>query len=378
MSDQPGNIRAEVDVVMAQSLEPQGPRTGLPGAERVRAATDQLITGMLDHEAPRLRQVGLTEHVQTLREFLLSGGKRMRALFCYWGWLGAGGSDDLDALYAAAAALEVNHSAFLIHDDIIDRSRLRRGQMAVHHRFASQHAGRGWHGASVGFGDSVAITLGDLCFDWARRLLTSHTPGNRLAAVTSVYDRMQSDTCYGQMLEVQIQADRDYRIDRCQAVVVHKAARYMVTPPLLIGAALAGADQATCSAYEAFGDALGEAYQLRDDLLGVFGEPQTTGKPNLDDLREGKPTVLFATALHKATAAQYDRMLALYGQEGLDQTGADELRALLKDTDAADTVKEMIQHHSRRATSALAQAPIRSEGRRALETLARHALFRDR
>ncbi|MFJ8677610.1 polyprenyl synthetase family protein [Streptomyces sp. NPDC093589] len=353
--------------------------TALPGLAAIRTSTNQSITQLLDREAPRLNALGLTEHQDALRSLLLSaGGKRMRALSCLWGWRGAGGTGSQGEVHTAAAALELNHSAFLIHDDIIDRSELRRGQPTLHRRFATHHAGRAWHGDSHVFGDAVALPLGDLCMAWAGELIGGCADGDRLRTVMTLYHRMCAEAGYGETLEAQIQADRDYQVDRCMAVATCKAARYMITPPLLIGAALAGGDEAVRLAYERFGTALGEAYQLRDDLLGVFGDPDITGKPNVDDLRDGKPTVLFATALRTASPAQRGTLLALYGRPDLDEDTADEIRDLLRHTHAATRVEEMIRARSREAARALESAPITGEAKAALQALAAHALFRAR
>ena len=349
-----------------------------PRLDVIRSEADGLITGVLTREEPHLRDLGLSAHLDTLRPLLLSGGKRMRAVFCHWGWRGAGGSGSGEEAATAGAALEINHSAFLIHDDILDRSDTRRGQPALHRSLTTHHARHDWHGRSEAFGDATALTLGDLCFAWADDLISRCASGDRLASVVDLYHRMYVDAVYGQVLELQIQADRDYDPERCLRVATYKAARYMLTPPLRIGAVLADAGEDLHRAYTEFGTALGEAYQLRDDLLGVFGDPAVTGKPNLDDLREGKPTVLFATALRQATPSRREDLLATYGSQDLDPATADHLRGLLHETGAPDVVEDMIRVRSQQATKALAAAPLTSEARDVLGHLAARALFRTR
>ncbi|MEU8527083.1 polyprenyl synthetase family protein [Streptomyces sp. NPDC048629] len=345
----------------------------------IRAASDAIIHDLLRNKEESVAQLGLKEHVDEIRPLLLaSAGKRMRAVFCLWAWRGAGARGPRADVDIAAAALELNHSAFLIHDDILDRSELRRGQPTTYRRFAARHIERGWQGSSHEFGDGVALTLGDLCFAWAGELISQCTRGERLGPVLEVYHRMYVDALYGQILELQIQADRDFDPSRCLTVAAYKAGRYMLAPPLMIGGALAGADEAVQTAYERFGTALGEAYQLRDDLLGVFGDPAVTGKPNTDDLWEGKPTVLFATALQAAAPSQRDKLLSLYGDRNLDADAADELRDLLQETQAPAAVEEMIRSRAEEAVRALEAAPITSEARTALLALAERALFRTR
>ncbi|MFJ9854879.1 polyprenyl synthetase family protein [Streptomyces sp. NPDC101150] len=357
----------------------QGASTVDLGLEEIRTASDAVLEDLLNREAGTLRELGLVKHLDAIRPLLLSAqGKRMRAMFCFWGWRGAGANGSRRNVEIAATALELQHSAFLIHDDMIDRSKLRRGQPTVYRRMADHHAGQGWHGSSTGFGDATALTLGDLCFAWASELIEGCTHGERLTHVLAVYHRMYADAAYGQLLDAQVQADRAFLPQRCLAAARFKAARYMVAPPLQIGAALAGADPAVREAYGKFGAALGEAYQLRDDVLGVFGNPAETGKPNLDDLREGKPTFLFATALQRADRGQRERLLNLYGDRDLDDDSAGELRSLIQDTKAHDVVESVIRARAGEAEHILKTAPITSDARTALALLANRALFRTR
>ncbi|MFD0851258.1 polyprenyl synthetase family protein, partial [Actinomadura adrarensis] len=155
------------------------------------------------------------------------------------------------------------------------------------------------------FGVSSAILLGDLCLMWADELLhTSGMPADRLAAAREYYQSMRAEVCYGQQLDILEQARGSWTTDRSMAVVLFKSAKYTIERPLHVGGVLAGASPELVAVYSAFGVALGEAFQLRDDILGAFGDPDVTGKSNLDDFREGKPTVLVAHALRNADPVQ--------------------------------------------------------------------------
>ncbi|MDP9418075.1 MAG: polyprenyl synthetase family protein, partial [Actinomycetota bacterium] len=222
---------------------------------------------------------------------LLRGGKRLRAAFCYWGWRGVGGSD-CDEVVRAAAALELFHAAALIHDDVMDDSDTRRGMPAAHRRFAALHRGHGWLGSPDEYGVAGAILLGDLCLCWSDEMLaTSGVTPDRLGAGRRVFDVMRTQLMGGQYLDMLEQARADTSVERARTVVRFKTAKYTVEHPLLLGGELAGAAPELLAAYTAYGLPLGEAYQLRDDMLGVFGDPASTGKPAGDDLREGKRTV---------------------------------------------------------------------------------------
>ncbi|MFU8872920.1 polyprenyl synthetase family protein [Micromonospora sp. SL4-19] len=310
-----------------------------------------------------------------LRRFVLSGGKRLRPLFCYWGWRGFGGPDGAP-IVAAAAALELFHAFALIHDDILDGSDHRRGQPSVHRLFADLHARSSWRGDPAAYGRNAALLCGDLCAAWSGQMF--HGCGLEPARVRrglAVFARMRAEVIAGEYLDV-VAAVGDGSVASALAVVRMKTARYTVTRPVQIGAALAGADSATVTALAAFGDPLGDAFQLRDDLLGVFGDPAVTGKSNLDDLREGKPTVLLALAREMADPIQAARLRALVGAAELDPGGAAEVRGIIEATGARERVERMIQVRVDQAHAALERTPLAEPGRSALVELTVRAAHR--
>ncbi|MGW3147186.1 polyprenyl synthetase family protein [Streptomyces sp. NPDC001177] len=341
----------------------------------MRHASDHALSAFLELEEHDMLETGLRDHLDLLRPFF-RGGKHLRSQFCYWAWKGAGAKCPMEHVAKAAAALELLHSTFLIHDDVLDQSETRRGTPAYHRQWADRHRSRQWSGNSDRFGENAALVAGDFCFNWCNALIASSTTSDRLATVLGIFFRMSSDASYGQMLELHVQADRNFDPARCLKVAEYKAGRYMIAPPLQIGAALAGAPEQLIDAYGEAGRDLGTAYQLRDDLIGVFGDPAVTGKPNIDDLREGKPTVLFATALQLATEAQRKTLLNSYGRPDITPDTAHELRALIASTGAQDAVEEAIQERHTRAVRTLNAAPITGEGREELLALAHAALQR--
>lgn len=284
---------------------------------------------------------------------LLSGGKRLRPAFCWWGYRGAGGADTEEAL-RAAAALEFLQACALIHDDVMDGSDTRRGMPSAHHRFAMLHRGSEWLGSPEAFGVGAAILLGDLCLSWADELLlTSGVPAEHLKAAKRVYDEMRTELMAGQYLDLLEQARGGGSVERAMRVVRFKSAKYTIERPLHMGAALAGADAAVMAAYSGYGLPLGEAFQLRDDVLGVFGDPGETGKPAGDDLREGKRTVLIATAMARATPAQAGQIRRHLGDPGLDATGVALLREVIADTGALNHAEQLITSLTDQALAAL-------------------------
>jgi geranylgeranyl diphosphate synthase type I len=337
----------------------------------------QALDVFLDRQDARLAAVGpeVDELVLALRD-LLAGGKRLRPAFGYWAWRGSGRPDD-DRMVVAAAALELFQACAIIHDDVMDRSDLRRGRPAAHRRFAALHDAAGWLGDGDSFGTSAAILLGDLCLAWSDEMFFgSGLDTERLARARPVFDEMRSELMGGQYLDLLEQAVGGGSVARARRVIQYKSARYSVLRPLQLGAHLAGAPRELCEAYEAFGLPLGEAFQLRDDVLGVFGDPAETGKPAGDDLREGKRTVLVALAGERATPAQLRVLDGYLGDPALDPVGVDALRDVLVETGALAEVERMIDERLHEALAALDLAPVDGEAAGVLRELAEAATAR--
>lgn len=319
---------------------------------------------------------GLRPIAEALESFVLGGGKRLRPAFGYWGFRGAGGTDT-DQVVAALAALEFVQASALIHDDLMDRSDTRRGEPAIHRRFAAQHRAAGWAGGADAFGDAAAILLGDLCLVWSDAML--HGSGldpATLGRARPVFDEMRGEVTIGQYLDVLTQATGDTSVERASKVARFKSAKYTVERPLLFGAALAGAAEPLRAAYRGYGLPLGEAFQLRDDLLGVFGDPSQTGKPAGDDLREGKRTYLVATAFEGTDAGGRAALTRGLGDPALDPAGVDRLRRIIIDSGAVDRTEQRIAALTATALQALADADLPAEAYQALVDLAEAATRR--
>lgn len=307
---------------------------------------------------------------------LLRGGKRLRAAFLYWGYRAAGGAHH-DPLVRAASAMEILQAAALVHDDVMDDSDLRRGRPAAHRQFAEQHEGHRWSGSPEEFGRAAAILAGDLALVWSDEALThAGLDPVELGRARGVFDVMRTQLMGGQFLDIR-ESMRDWdaldhheRVQQCLTVIRYKSAKYSIEQPLLIGAAAAGADTGQLTALSAYGLALGEAFQLRDDVLGVFGDPSETGKPAGDDIREGKRTLLIAEALH--TADEFDRGVIGrdLGEKSLDELGVHRMREILVRTGAVDRVEAQIQDGADRAIGHLdVTTGLTSVGRQALTEL---------
>jgi geranylgeranyl diphosphate synthase, type I len=301
---------------------------------------------------------------------LLSGGKRLRPAFCYWGWRAAGGAD-CDEILTAAAALELLHASALVHDDLMDASDTRRGNPAVHRQFAAWHSAAGYGGNADQFGAASAILIGDVLLAWTDEMYhRSGLPPGVLRRGQPVLDAMRTEVISGQFLDLVNQAAGHESVASAMRVVTYKTAKYTIERPLHLGAALAGSRQAIRQAFTGYGIPLGIAFQLRDDVLGVFGDPAQTGKPVSGDVREGKRTVLIALARERAGTAEARLLDRALGDRSLTDSAAAEVRAVIAGSGALAECEGLIAANVKEAVAALDGAAITTDAREALAELA--------
>ncbi|WP_367273398.1 polyprenyl synthetase family protein, partial [Galactobacter sp.] len=289
---------------------------------------------------------------------LSSGGKRLRPLFAYWGARCVATRLQPEPLARLGAALELFQAAALIHDDLIDRSDTRRGGPSVHRRFEAQHREAGYALDPAEFGIAAALLAGDLALSLSEQLFRAATDSQR---AQEIFDAMRTQVMVGQYLDVLEEQCGPARnpqdaLSAALRVVEFKSAKYSVENPVLIGAAHAGADTELLSRLSAIALPLGIAFQLRDDELGVFGDPRTTGKPAGDDLREGKRTALVALTLQRTDRAGADTLNAALGNPDLDPEQVEHVREIMRSCGAFAAHEALIDDHVERAFSALEAA----------------------
>jgi len=352
-------------------------------ADAFRRRVQSVLDEFLDEQVRRLVPLGddAARLLASARE-AVSSGKRFRAAFCWWGHHAVAGvprdgeGSDEDSLARACAALELLHASALVHDDYMDASDTRRGRPATHRAFEAEHRRAGWRGNPEQYGAAAAILLGDLLLTWADELLRRcGLPADRVTAAMEIFDLCRSEVIAGQFLDVSVQARGRADVDTAMTVLRFKSAKYSIERPLHVGAALAGATAEQVGSLARFGLPLGEAFQLRDDLLGVFGDPATTGKPAGDDLVEGKRTVLVALALEKAPAEEAARLDAALGT-ALDDAEVSQLREIIDASGAHALVEGMIEDLATRALAALDEADVDAGAREVLRGLASAATQR--
>ncbi|MBU6347974.1 MAG: polyprenyl synthetase family protein [Actinomycetales bacterium] len=303
-------------------------------------------------------------------ETLLKGGKRLRPAFAYWGFRSAGGQNT-ESVIRAVSSLEFLQACALIHDDIMDDSDVRRGNPAAHKQFESMHQSLAWSGEAKQFGSGAAILIGDLALSWADELLgTSGLGTDEHRRAKKIYDLMRTELMAGQYLDLLEQVRGNTSVTSARNVIRYKSAKYTIERPLHMGAAIAGATAAHQELLSEYGLALGEAFQLRDDVLGVFGDKIITGKPAGDDLREGKQTMLIARTRELLDPADLSKFNHLFGRKDLSDEQITELQNLISESGAETEIEAQIESLTALALDSLQNELIESDAREALQLLA--------
>ena len=349
--------------------------------EQLRNQIDQELSILVEKFCAELIELDpqLTQVAEALKDYLAEG-KRFRSIFALIGYLGAGGELKPE-IYRAAASLEFLQSSALIHDDLMDGSDTRRGKPAIHKQFEKMHSAK--------FGSSAAILIGDLALSWNERAL--HESGIEVTAqiaVNPIHDVMRTELMAGQFLDVFEQTksgSQSFSIERSLKIARYKSGKYSIERPLHFGAALAMAGNPSNSRtlpeylviYSEFGLPLGEAFQLRDDLLGIYGDPVKTGKPAGDDLREGKRTALIAYAYDRGNQEIKALLEKKLGAD-LDQSEIEELRNVILETGAVSHVEELISKLSKEALASIQRDELTTESKQLLREMIDQVVNRTR
>ncbi len=343
----------------SRRADPAPPTWGTRTAA-ARAAIDDGLTTLVGVAADELRAVDadLVPVADELERWVGGGGKRLRPLLVVVGHQSAGGSGTGTEVLGAAMAVELVHTWALLHDDLIDASATRRGRPTSHRRFSSHHLTRNWSGDADDWGAAVAILLGDLVAVLADdAFATMDADLVDLVAGQAAFSRLRREVMAGQVLDITVAASRDADVERALRIATLKSGRYSVTRPLELGAVLGGAGPDLVAALADVGDALGVAFQLRDDLLGMFGDADVTGKPVGDDLREGKRTVLVAEAMARLDDGDRADLDAMLGVRDLDDTMVARGLALLRTSGAEQATTERMLSLVADARAGLAGLP---------------------
>ncbi|MGK4584945.1 polyprenyl synthetase family protein [Kitasatospora sp. HPMI-4] len=333
----------------------------------LKGRVDAALGAFVDQETAQL--LAIDEELAPVARQLVEAtrhGKRLRAAFCYWGWRAAGQADS-DALIRASAAMELVHAAAVVHDDLIDRSRIRHGRPTAQWalRDALPRVPR-----PAAAADALAMLVGDLLMAWAGQLFADcGLPGAYLSRARPLWAALARELVAGECLEILHTGARP-DTDTSLKVVRYKTAKYTVEQPLLIGAVLGGAGVEVRQCFTGYGLPLGEAFQLRDDMLGLFGDPARTGKANADDITARRPTALLAETWRWATPAERRELRMLLGGAGSDVASLDRVREIMHRTQAPARIERMIAQRVQTAAEALDAVRLPRQAARALADLA--------
>jgi geranylgeranyl diphosphate synthase type I len=362
------------------ALSPGRPTAAVIGRWRkvVRGQAETALVGFVRDRCDEcVHGIPGADFVGELLTSYVSGGKYVRSTFMYLGWLcGAG---DSDAALRAATSMELLHAFALIQDDVMDRAVTRRGRTAAHVRLAEWHETQSLAGDAGHFGESAALLLSDLLLVWAERMLRQSGLGaDALTRGWPVYDKLRDELAVGQLADLIYDARHLPPLEAVLEMSRRKSGNYTVRRPLELGAALAGCNQAVRDALGRYGGLVGEAFQLRDDLLDVFGVPSVTGKPSGGDVREHKATSVIALAAELAGPVAREELGRLYARERLSQPGLARVRELIEDTGAVDKIEQMIESRVRTACAGVSGAGLSDFVGTALRDLAVRATYRAR
>jgi geranylgeranyl diphosphate synthase type I len=335
---------------------------------------DTRLEALLAVERERWAKVDadLVPPIDEIARLVLAGGKRLRPAFCFWGFIGAGGDPTDELVIDAGAALELLHAFALFHDDVMDGSLTRRGEPTTNAKFEASHGANKLAGESRRFGDGVAILVGDLAYVYSDQLMRNASP-----QAWTIWNELRIELNFGQYLDMLGSAMNERRREKAERICRYKSGKYTIERPLHLGALLAAptrGDELT-SVLSTYGLPLGDAFQMRDDVLGAFGDTAITGKPVGDDLREGKPTPLMAIATARANAAQLNE-LQLVGNQDLTPEQIARVQQVIRETGALDELESVITRLTDEAIAAVQSVPFTQAVRDELIALAEYVSWR--
>jgi geranylgeranyl diphosphate synthase type I len=339
----------------------------------VASRVDKRLESLLAVERERWAKVDadLVPPIDEIARLVLAGGKRLRPAFCFWGFVGAGGDPTDELVIDAGAALELLHAFALFHDDVMDGSLTRRGEPTTNAKFEASHGASKLAGESRRFGDGVAILVGDLAYVYSDQLMRNASP-----QAWTIWNELRIELNFGQYLDMLGSAMNERRREKAERICRYKSGKYTIERPLHLGALLAAPTRDDLiPVLSTYGLPLGDAFQMRDDVLGAFGDTAITGKPVGDDLREGKPTPLMAIATARANAAQ-SKELQLVGNQDLTPEQIARVQEVIRETGALDELETVITRLTDEAIAAVQNVPFAQSVRDELITLAEYVSWR--
>ena len=342
-------------------------------AERYSALVEEELAKFLEEKARSAADERRRRVVEEISRFTLGGGKRLRPLLMILGYAGSKGVVD-NRIVRASISIELVHSYLLMHDDVMDRDEFRRGRPTVWRAFRDLHAEAYGLEEATHYGYSMAIIAGDLAAAYAvQALLRSEFEYDVVLKAVELMQDVIEKTGHGQILDMTLEKEPLSAVKEEDVLEVHrlKTALYTIDGPLRMGGILARADEDLLKAYTRYAIPVGIAFQLQDDILGVFGDEAIVGKPVDSDIKEGKRTLLVVKAWERATPEQRRVMERVLGNRLASKEEVEMVREIMRSTGALDYVRELALRLAREGSSALDEADVSSDVREVLKDLAK-------
>lgn len=316
--------------------------------------------------------VFMTSIVKYFKKTILAGGKRIRPIMMYWGYVAAGGKNRAEII-KTSVSIELIHAFLLIHDDIVDRDDFRRGKKTLHAKYRDYHKKFLLGDESDHFGMSIALISGDFVYSLGNQILFSSKFSSDI--VLCALNKMQDIvglTCVGEMQDIYMEYSKNVTNKDILTMYENKTARYTFDGPLKLGAILGGADDIFCEKMSAFAMPIGIAFQVRDDILGIFGDEKKTGKPVGSDISEGKKTLLVNYALKRSSTNQKKKLVSLLGKKDLTQNDIANFQDILIKTGAKSEVDTYVDTLIAQAEDAVRAMLLPQDAQKFLLLLAQH------
>ena len=347
--------------------------------KRYKALLDERLRHFFRERLKRSEHISPTarEMMEHMMEFSLRGGKRLRPILVIFGYKAVGGKKEKEILQAAIA-VELMESFLLVHDDIMDQDEMRRGYLTMHriyenkcHRYSKDLDG-------ARYGESMAMLAGDiLSIMGSEVLLKTRFPVKRKLEAVDCFNRAVINTCFGQAIDVKMALSRQVKEKEIQRLYELKTAVYTIEAPLHIGAILAGAKKRELSAMSGYAIPLGQAFQIQDDILGIYGTRQKIGKPVGSDIIEGKKTLLIAKAMEHASPSELKFLKKQLGNKRLSSRQLDKVKKIISGTGALDMCKQQATSLADEAKDSISKVKLTDEGKSFLYGLADYVVKRE-
>jgi geranylgeranyl diphosphate synthase type I len=348
--------------------------------QMLKEQIDLEIAQYLDQVIKEARGVDafMTDVITHFKKTILAGGKRIRPIMMYWGYIAAGGKNEQEII-KTSISLELIHAFLLIHDDIIDRDDIRHGQKTIHATYRD-HYNKFFSGDDgEHFGTAVAIVSGDFVYSLGNQVIFSSAFSSDV--IVKALNKMQEIvglTCVGEIQDVYMSYGYNVSEEKIIAMYENKTAKYTFDGPLKLGAIMAGADDALCDKLSAFAIPLGIAFQIRDDILGVFGDAKKTGKPVGSDIAEGKMTLMVHRAISLADRKQKKELKRLLGKKDITNKEIAIFQKILHDTGAMKSIDEQMKILINQSQKALDNITMHTGAKEFLSTLTQHLYDREK